>query len=133
MYTGSRGSRHGSYVDNEISYLTIKVVGVGVPIDTLVVGVGIDDGDTLKAGCCFECGNTEGIADELSIVILNEWRANEVCSRRKVDESWGNSTGVTAFTAAITVADGGINCCGVICSAVSGCAVVVNITEDFER
>ena len=113
--------------------MTIEVVLVGVPVAVGPVWVGIDDSDTREAGGCLDCGKSYRIADELSVIVLYEWCADKVCSWGKVDKSWGYGTGVAALTAAVAISDSSVNCCSVVCGAVSSCAIVLDITEDLVR
>ena len=130
--TGARITR--TYIDDKVSDLAIEIVLVGVPIGAfVVVRVRVDNGDTSEAGRCFDCGNCNRIADKLGVIILNQWLADEIGSRWKVNESWGHGTGVAALTAAVAITDGGIDCCGVIGVTVTSCAIVLDIAKYFVR
>lgn len=129
--TGSTSSRHGCNVNDKIAYLTIEVILIGVPVISVRVWVRIDDGNAREAGRCFDCGNTNRIADELCVIVLDDRRADEVCSRWKVHKSRGYCSGIAALTAAVAISNGSVDCCGVVCGAISSCAIVLDITEDF--
>ena len=121
------------YVDDKVSDLAKEIVLVGVPIAVITVRVRVDNGDTSEAGRCFDCRKCDRIADKLGIIILDQWRADEVRSRWKVNESWSYGTGVAAFTAAFAITDGGIDCCGVIGGTVTSCPIVLDIAKYFVR
>ena len=123
----------GSNVNDKVPHLPIEIVLIGVPVAVGPIWVGIDNSDTSEAGCCFDGGKGNGVADKLSIIVLYDGRADEVCSRWKIDESWGYSTGVATLTAAATITDGGIDCCGVIGLTVTSRTVVLDIAEYFVR
>ena len=96
MNTGASRCRHGSYVNDEIPDLPIEVILVGVPVDAFRVGVRIDDCDTRETGRCFDCGNSNRIADKLRVIVLDDRRADKVCSRWKVHNSRGYRAGIAA-------------------------------------
>ena len=121
------------YVDDKVSDLAKEIVLVGVPVSVIAVRVRVDNGNTSEAGRCFNCRKCNRIADKLGVIILDQWRADEVRSRWKVNESWGYGTGVAAFTAAVTITDGGIDCRGVIGVTVTFCPIVLDIAEYFVR
>ena len=121
------------YVDDKVSDLAKEIVLVGVPVAVIAVRVRVDNGNTSEAGRCFNCRRCNRIADKLGVIILDQRRADEVRSRWKVNESWGYGTGVAAFTAAVTITDGGIDCCGVIGVTVTFCPIVLDIAEYFVR
>ena len=122
------------YIDDKVSHLAKEIVLVGVPIGALlVVRVRVNNGDTSEGGRCFDCRKCNRIAHKLGVIILNQWLADEVRSRWKVNESWGYGTGVAAFTAAVAITDGGIDCCGVIGVTVTFCTIVLNIAKYFVR
>ena len=129
--TGSASSRHGCNVNDKIAYLAIKIILIRVPIITVRVWVRIDDGNAREAGRCFECGNTNRVADELCVIVLDDRRADEVCSRWKVHQSRGYCGGIAALTAAVAISNGSVDCCGVVRGAISSRAIVLDITEDF--
>ena len=131
MYAGTRVT--GRNVNDEITDLAIEVVLIRVPIPIGPVRVRVDHGDTCEAGCCFEGGESNCIANKLSIIILYQWRADKVCSRWEVDQSWGYGTGIAALTTAVAIGDGGINGCGVVRRTVASRAIVLDIAIDFER
>ena len=131
MYTSTSITR--CHVNDEVANLTIKVVLVSVPVSTRSIRVRINDRDTRKTGCRFDCGESDRIADKLSVIVLDERRADEICTGRKVDESRGYGTGVAALTAAVTVGDGGIDRCCIIGITVPGRAIVPDVAEYFVR
>ena len=120
-------------VDDKVSDLAKEIVLVGVPIAVVAVRVRVDNGDTSEAGRCFDCRKCDRIADKLGVIILDQGLADEVRSRWKVNESWGHGTGVAAFTTAVAITDGGIDCCGVIGVTVTSCPVVLDIAKYFVR
>ena len=131
LNAGARITRF--YIDDKVSDLAKEIVLVGVPVAVIAVRVRVDNGNTSEAGRCFNCRKCNRIADKLGVIILDQRRADEVCSRWKVNESWGYGTGVAAFTAAVTITDGGIDCCGVIGVTVTFCPIVLDIAEYFVR
>lgn len=124
----------GCNVDDKVPNLAIEIVLISVPIDAAgSVWVRINNGDTREAGCCFDCRKCDRIANKLGIIILNERRADEVRSRRKVDESWAYGTGVAALTASVAITDGVIDCGGVVGFAITSRTIVLDIAKYLVR
>ena len=76
MYTSTRGHGHTGEIDNEVTYLSEEVVLIDPIICTISVGdirVRIDHGYALEARCCLDGWESEGVANELGIVELNDW------------------------------------------------------------
>jgi len=90
--TSTRSRWHSSQVDDEVPNLTEEVVLVGVPVgSSVLIWIRVNDSDTLEACCSLYSWNGDGIANELCVVQLDDWLADEVVTRWEVDQSWGNS------------------------------------------
>ena len=133
MNAGTRSSRHRSDVNDEVSDLAIEIVLIGIPVDTVRVWVGIDDGDTRELGRCFDRWDGNRIANKLRVIVLDDRRTDQIRSRWKVNNSRGYSTRIASLTAAAAIRNGVVYCRGIVCGAISSCAIVLNITEYLVR
>lgn len=105
--TSTRGLRHGGQVDLEVADLTEEVVLVGEPVVAVgIVWVRVDDSHALEAGSSLEGRWVHGIANELGVVVLDDRLADEVGTRREVDNGGGDSGRVASLTAAASGGDG---------------------------
>jgi len=86
--------------------LTIEVVLVCVPVDaSICVRVTVDQSDALEARAGLESRNRDGISDQLSVVILDDGRAEKVGARREVNKSWSCCARVAALTTTVARRD----------------------------
>lgn len=79
-----------SDVKNEVSDLAIEVVLVDEPVGTVAAGdvrIGINYRHALEVGAGNDSGHVEWIADHLCHVEHQDWGADEVLPRWKVDDS----------------------------------------------
>jgi hypothetical protein len=112
--------------------LAVEVVLVGIPVDSSSgIRVRVDDGDALEIGGGFEDRKRDSIADHLSIIILDDRRADDVSAGRKVDESRLDSCRIAPLTATTARGDGGIDGSSVVGHAVSFGPKVHDVAEDL--
>lgn len=131
--TSASSLRLSSEVNLEVANLAEEVVLVGVPVvASVVVGVGVDDGNAGKVGSRLDGRNVDSITNKLSVVVLDDGLGNKVGTRGEVDKSRRGSTGVTALATATTVSDGAVDSIGIISSAVTSGAVILYVAEDLE-
>ena len=80
---------HVCHVEDEVSDLPVEVVLIRVPVVAAVgVRVTVNQSNALEAGAGLESRDRDGITNQLSVVILDNWRAEKVGTRREVNESW---------------------------------------------
>jgi len=115
MDTGTGSLGHASEINDKVANLTEKVVLVGVPIVSVgFVWVRVNNGHTNKVCSSFESRRVDSIANHLGVVVLNNWSADKIRARRKVDDSGSDRGRITTKAAARTSCYCGIDCiCGV--------------------
>lgn len=100
--TGTGSGGHRGQVDDEVADLAEEVVLVGEPVDASVsVRVCVNDGHADEASGGLQGWWLGEISDHLRVVVLGQWLADHVGSGGEVDETWGDSRGVTALAAAV--------------------------------
>lgn len=90
-----------SDIDDKVTDRAVEIVLVGEPVGAISahdVRIGIDEAHALERSSSLENGELPSIADELGVVVLEEWFADHVGARREVDNGGGDGSGVTAFT-----------------------------------
>lgn len=97
-------------VDNEVADATEEVVLVGVPVAAVVlVGVGVNDSDSLERRGGLNDGHVEGISHDLGIVVLDDRLGDDIGARREVDKSRSSCGRVTALSTAASRGDGHVD------------------------
>lgn len=128
-------SRSGSRdVDDHVADLAIKVVLVGVPVGAISswnVRIRVDNAHTLEAGRSLDSGHLESIADELRVVILNDRLADNISSRREIDNGWLGGGRVTFLATARAIANGLVDGVGIVGRAVTLSAVVLDVAVNL--
>lgn len=103
MDASTRSLIHARQVDNKISNGPEEVVLVGIPVSAGIgVWIGIDHSNSLKRGGCFDDWHSQSIADELSIVILDNWLGYDICACGEIDNRGGHGRRVTAQSTSIS-------------------------------
>lgn len=88
-------------IDDNIADATEEVVLVGVPVAAVVlVGIGVNDSDTLERRGSLDDGHVEGISHDLGIVVLDDRLGDDISARREVDKSRSSRGRVTALSTA---------------------------------
>ena len=76
---------HGGQINDKVANLAVEVVLVGVPVGSIrLIGIRVNDSHALEARVCLDSRKVDSISDELSVIVLNDWTLDEICSRRKV-------------------------------------------------
>ena len=120
MNTRACRSWHGGHINNEITNLAIEVVLIGIPIGaTIFVRVSIDECHTFESWSSFNSGKSDGVSDKLSVIILDDWSADEVSTGWEVNKSWCGGARVTAFAASVAICDCFVDGGGIIGVAVA--------------
>lgn len=86
MNTSSLRLRHRSQINHKIPDLAKEVVLISIPVDTSVgVRVRVNNSNTLKASSGFDSRKCNRITNELSVVVLYDWRADDISPWREID------------------------------------------------
>lgn len=91
---------------------------VDIPFGTIAtenVHVGIYQGNSLEILCAFDGGPVVGIADELSVVILNDGGRNNVGTGREVNDSTESRGRATLLTTTFSISNGIVDGFGIVC------------------
>lgn len=129
--TGTNSLGHTSQINLEVANLTEEVVLVGEPIDTVVVGVRVNDGHALKVGSSLESRERGDITDELSVVVGNNGLGDDIGTRGEVDKSRSDGGGIATLSTSVALADGGIDGSGIVGASIALCTVVLDVAEDL--
>jgi len=124
--------RAAGEVNDKVADLTVEVVLVRVPVVTAIgIWITVNQSDALKARAGLESGDCDSITNQLSVVILDDWRAEKVGTRRKVDESWSGCARVTALTTTVARGDCRIDGGSVVSHTIALGAKVHDIAVDL--
>ena len=120
-------------INFKVANLAEKVVLVDIPVAAvIVVGVRVDDCHALEAGRRLKCWRCNGIADELSVVVLDNGLADDIGARREVNESRNDCRGVTALATTVAIRDGSVDCFGIVGRTVSFGTIVLDVAENLK-
>jgi len=121
-----------SGVDDEVTNLTVEVVLVGEPVESVgSVRIRLDHEGALEVGSSQEGGEVVGISNKLCQIVLNQRGRNQVSSRGEEDKSGSDGGRVTSkTTSASWGGDGSIDGGGIIGDSVSASSKIFDITID---
>lgn len=129
------GRRHLSEVKDEVANLTEELVLVDVPVLSVPswdIGVRVKQRNALELIAALNGRGIQCIANELSVVQLNDWAADLVSSRGEVDNGTLTESIAALHATAVAVFNSRIQGLGrVRVARVVGAIVVHHIAEEF--